>query len=81
MNNFADIPDARLSVFSGMAHDTVTLDSSAAWGNLADAMKNGTVIIPADYFPLTVVILPSDMEESQTRPIPEPPAKWHDVTQ
>lgn len=46
MKYIVDRSDASQYYRASSALDIASLDSTAAWGNLADAMKNATVVIP-----------------------------------
>lgn len=47
MTNKRDSADASFYYRESAAADTARMDSSAVYGNLADAMKNATLLIPS----------------------------------
>ena len=63
MNDIIDRSDASLYYHESSALDTASIDSSAAWGNLADAMKDAIVIIPTISMLEPIVILPSQEDD------------------
>ncbi|MDE0080039.1 MAG: hypothetical protein OXO50_21155 [Caldilineaceae bacterium] len=63
MNNKHERSDATLYYHEGSAVETASRDSSAAWGNLADAMRDAIVIIPNTFLGEPLQILPSSEDD------------------
>ena len=79
MKYVVDGSDASLYYRASSALDIASLDSTAAWGNLADAMKNAIVVIPNTLIlePLTVLPCPVkdvEIDAVTEEPGPESPA-------
>ena len=68
-----DGSDATLYYRASSALEIASLDSTAAWGNLADAMKNATIVFP-DTVCLDPPALPTyaieDVEPARLKQIP-----------
>ena len=78
MKYIVDRSDATLYYRESSALDIASLDSTAAWGNLADAMKNATVVIPNTVLLEPPAALPNPVKDSANIPFtkepgPEPP--------
>ena len=63
--------DASFYYHEGAAVDIARMDSSAMYGNLADAMKNATVLFPPPQIIRTIMASPPYLKDSQVDPDPE----------
>lgn len=69
MNCIVDTSDASLYYRDSSALDIASLDSTAAWGNLADATKNATVVIPNTVLLEPPAVLPGPVNGAEITPI------------
>ena len=72
MKYIVDRSDASLYYRASSALNIAALDSTAVWGNLADAMKNATVVIPNTLLLEPPAVLPNTIEDAEA-PGPESP--------
>jgi hypothetical protein len=57
--------DASFYYYEQAAADFAKMDSSAVYGNLADAMKDSIVLLPADTAAATLVLFDEHDDESE----------------
>ena len=69
MSYIVDRSDASLIYRASSGLDIASLDSTAAWGNLADAMKNATVVIPNTVLLEPPAVLPGPVNDAEIVPI------------
>ena len=62
--------DASFYYHEDAAADIARMDSSAVYGNLADAMKNATVLFPSPQIIRTILVGPPCPKDSQVDPDP-----------
>lgn len=70
--------DASFYYRSSSAIDTAVTDSSAVWGNLADAMRDATVLMPTTWVLEPVVDFPFQVKSPASPPNAKPPTEWHE---
>ena len=61
--------DASFYYHASSALETAIIESSAEWGNLADAMRNATVIIPATLVLESIETFPLQLKDAPISPI------------
>ncbi|MDE2646264.1 MAG: hypothetical protein OXI05_10585 [Bacteroidota bacterium] len=62
--------DAGFYYHENAAADIARMDSSAMYGNLADAMKNATVLFPSPQIIRTIMVSPPSPMDGQVDPDP-----------
>ena len=62
--------DASFYYHENAALDIARMDSSAVYGNLADAMKNATVLFPSPQIIRTIMVSPPSPVDGQVDPDP-----------
>lgn len=62
--------DASFYYHEDAAADVARMDSSAMYGNLADAMKNATVLFPSPQIIRTIMVSPPSPVDGQVDPDP-----------
>ncbi|MDE0610234.1 MAG: hypothetical protein OXH77_10045 [Anaerolineaceae bacterium] len=70
--------DASFYYRASSALDTAATDSSALWGNLADAMKDAIVLMPSTWIFEPLVVVPFQVKDAPNPPSPEPFTKWRE---
>ena len=73
MNYIVATSDPSLYYRASSALDIASLDSTAAWGNLADAMNNATVVIPNKVLLEPPAGLPGPVNSAEIIPITKEP--------